>query len=156
MRRAIVGFRRDEADDPVALLDCCHAQHVRHRPPFINRPWAATDEGLAAMVGKELDCPLCDRLEWPDGLVSYRHTPTFDERTTPLALTRRHATKRGVWGRIHIVAGTLDYVVEEPVGRSFRLAAGTTGIICPEVEHRVAPMGPVRFRLEFYRSAAPP
>lgn len=31
--RRIVGFDRDEEGDWVALLECGHRQHVRHRPP---------------------------------------------------------------------------------------------------------------------------
>ena len=61
MRRAITGFRRDDAGDWVAELACGHAQHVRHKPPFTLRPWVVTDEGRASHVGTELDCPLCDR-----------------------------------------------------------------------------------------------
>ncbi len=33
------GFEQDEVGDWVMLLSCGHRQHVRHQPPFINRPW---------------------------------------------------------------------------------------------------------------------
>lgn len=151
MKRAIVGFHEDDALDPVADLDCGHRQHVRHRPPFINRPWVLSETGRDEMLGQELDCVRCDRMEWPDGLRAYRRTPGFDERTLPVGLKREHATRRGVWGRVHVVAGVLLYTVSPPINRSFRLAAPTSGIVVPQARHRVAPEGAVRFYVEFYR-----
>lgn len=60
MRRAIVGFVRDEEGQWVARLDCGHTQHVRHRPPFIERPWVTTAAGRRAKLGVELNCIVCD------------------------------------------------------------------------------------------------
>ncbi len=60
MRRAIVGFEVDEVGDWVALLDCGHRQHVRHRPPWQERPWVLTAEGREGRIGTPLECPLCD------------------------------------------------------------------------------------------------
>jgi tellurite methyltransferase len=58
--RTIVGWHRDEEGDWVAELSCGHAQHVRHRPPFFDRPWVLTIEGRTARVGTPIDCPHCD------------------------------------------------------------------------------------------------
>lgn len=60
MQRRIVGFRQDEEAHWVAELECGHAQHVRHQPPWTNRPWVITPEGRARVLGSELDCRLCD------------------------------------------------------------------------------------------------
>ena len=152
MKRAMTGFHLDEAGDWVAELDCGHGQHVRHRPPFVNRPWVVSDTGRRAMLGAELDCVRCDRMEWPDGLVAYRRTPEFDETTTPAGLKSEHATKRGVWARIHVVSGALHYRVGDPIHRSLRIEAATSGIIVPEVPHWVEPEGPARFFVEFWRA----
>ncbi len=65
MKRTIVDYYKDENKDWVAELDCCHGQHVRHKPPFINRPWVEQQAGRDAMLGEELNCVRCDRLEWP-------------------------------------------------------------------------------------------
>ena len=59
MQRAIIGFHRDEHGDWVADLECGHAQHVRHKPPFIERPWVTTAAGRQAHIGKRLVCVLC-------------------------------------------------------------------------------------------------
>lgn len=57
--RAIRGFHQDEHGDWVAELICGHTQHVRHNPPWIERPWVLTAQGRAAHVGQTLDCRLC-------------------------------------------------------------------------------------------------
>ena len=59
MQRAIIGFHRDEHGDWIADLECGHAQHVRHKPPFIERPWVTTAAGRQAHIGKRLVCVLC-------------------------------------------------------------------------------------------------
>ena len=61
--RAITGFHRDEKGDWIARLACGHGQHVRHDPPFRNRPWVQTPAGRARMVGRELGCRKCERGE---------------------------------------------------------------------------------------------
>lgn len=155
MKRAIAGFHLDNEGDRVADLDCGHGQHVRHRPPFVNRPWAATESGREAMLGTTLDCVRCDRMEWPEGLVAYRRTPEFDETTIPAGLRSEHATKRGVWARIHVVSGALRYRVGAPIHRSFRVVPASGAVIVPEVPHRVEPDGPVRFFVEFSRMVVP-
>lgn len=60
MERAIIGFETDETGDWVALLECGHRQHVRHKPPFQDRPWTQTTLGRASRVGTPLTCVLCD------------------------------------------------------------------------------------------------
>ena len=151
MKRTITGFHLDEHGDWVAELDCGHGQHVRHRPPLVTRPWVTTEEGRTAMLGSELDCVRCDRMEWPDGLTTYRRTPEFDAASIPAGLQAGHATKRGVWGRIHVVEGELTYHVGAPMHRSLRVDTASSAVIVPEVWHRVEPGGTVRFFVEFSR-----
>ncbi|MCR6665530.1 MAG: DUF3565 domain-containing protein [Methyloversatilis sp.] len=69
MKQPITGYLIDEEGDWVARLACGHRQHVRHHPPFINRPWVVTEEGRTAHLGALLDCPRCDAYEWPDHIV---------------------------------------------------------------------------------------
>jgi hypothetical protein len=58
--QAIVDFHTDEQGDWVADLECGHAQHVRHRPPWELRPWVVTEEGRRAHLGQMLRCLRCD------------------------------------------------------------------------------------------------
>lgn len=60
--RRITGFHQDELDDWVAALECGHAQHVRHNPPWENRPWVMAEETRAARIGTTLSCVLCARI----------------------------------------------------------------------------------------------
>ncbi len=61
MDQPIVGYHFDEHGDWVAELACGHFQHVRHDPPWINRPWTQTAEGRAAALGRSLACRKCDQ-----------------------------------------------------------------------------------------------
>ena len=61
--RRIVGFRQDPEQDWVAELECGHAQHVRHTPPWQVRPWVLTPEGRASHVGTRLPCRQCKSTE---------------------------------------------------------------------------------------------
>jgi hypothetical protein len=60
--RRIISYQPDptEADAWIAELECGHTQHVRHQPPFQERPWVLTEEGRAAFIGIRVECPLCD------------------------------------------------------------------------------------------------
>jgi hypothetical protein len=60
VRRSMVGFEQDEVGDWVALLECGHRQHVRHRPPWQVRPWVVTDAGRRSRLGQPLECADCD------------------------------------------------------------------------------------------------
>ncbi len=57
--RRIVGFHLDQESDWVAELECGHNQHVRHNPPWTNRPWVITNEGRASKLGAALNCRKC-------------------------------------------------------------------------------------------------
>jgi Protein of unknown function (DUF3565) len=67
MQRAIVGFDQDEVGDWIALLECGHRQHVRHRPPWHERPWVLTQQGRAQQLGSPLQCRICDEEAAEDG-----------------------------------------------------------------------------------------
>jgi len=60
VKQPIIGYHRDELSDWVAELACGHNQHVRHDPPWFNRPWVETEDGRASMLGFELQCRKCD------------------------------------------------------------------------------------------------
>ena len=84
----------------------------------------------------------------------YRRTDTFTEVNVPAALLKAHTTKQGTWALIHVLEGRMAYRIVEP-GRppSNEVLTPTTppGVIEPAILHEVAPLGPVRFYVEFYR-----
>ena len=55
----IYDFRQDEHGRWEALLECGHVMPVRHRPPYINRPWVLTEEGRNSRIGADLPCKTC-------------------------------------------------------------------------------------------------
>ena len=152
MQRVAVDFARDDEGHWLAVLSCAHTQHVRHDPPFTNRPWTQTAAGREQMLGTEFTCLKCTRLEVPDGLVGYNATPWFDAETVPAGLTRDHSTKAGVWGRIEVAEGILEYAVTAPFSAERLLEPGIDGWIPPEALHRVSAKGAVKFRVHFMRS----
>ena len=60
MKQRIIGFHRDEYGDWVADLECGHGQHVRHDPPWSERPWVVTPQGREQKLGDVLLCKKCD------------------------------------------------------------------------------------------------
>lgn len=61
MERAVTGFHKDEVGDWVAELSCGHGRHVRHNPPWMERPWVTSPEGREEFLGTLLNCKKCDR-----------------------------------------------------------------------------------------------
>ena len=47
-------------NDWVADLACGHGQHVRHNPPWQNRPWVITEQGRKEKLGVMLECKKCE------------------------------------------------------------------------------------------------
>ncbi len=60
MQSAITNFHLDDDKDWVAELECGHFQHVRHNPPWQNRPWVTSANGRQEKLGKLLQCIKCD------------------------------------------------------------------------------------------------
>ena len=144
MERPITGFEFDGEGDPIAILSCGHAQHVRHNPPFINRPWVTTEQGRVPKAAGH-------KFELPDSFIAYKKTPVFTEESLPGALRKDHATRVGVWGKIIVAEGKLRYRVPA-LQADMELSQDKIGIVVPEVLHNVEPLGTIRFFVEFYKA----
>lgn len=87
----------------------------------------------------------------PAGLELARTTDEFDEHTVPAGLLRDHRVAAGVWGRLIVRSGALQFGFgDDP---EFGVAAGDSVVIPPARLHHVALVGPVRFVVEFHRPA---
>ncbi|WP_333975854.1 DUF3565 domain-containing protein [Acinetobacter colistiniresistens] len=64
MQQAIVGFHLDEEAHWIADLACGHGQHVRHDPPWQNRPWVLTEQGRREKLGVKLECKRCEDVQF--------------------------------------------------------------------------------------------
>ncbi len=60
MQQAIVGFHLDDEGHFVADLAYGHGQHVRHDPPWQNRPWVLTEQRRNEKLGMKLECKRCE------------------------------------------------------------------------------------------------
>jgi tellurite resistance-related uncharacterized protein len=93
-------------------------------------------------------------IQLPEGLESYKRTPSFTEVSVPAGLLHDHSTKEGTWGMIHVEEGRLRYVVSDPRRQRSEwilTAGGTPGVVEPTIQHHVEPLGAVRFYVEFLR-----
>lgn len=151
MQTTITGFHQDDASDWVAELACGHTQHVRHRPPWQIRAWVVEPAERAARVGQSIECSLCDMPVLPEGVKEYKRTATFTQDSVPAGLLADHRTKAGVWARIVVEAGEVEYSFGEP-RRSFVLSTERVGIVIPEVPHQLSLRGRVSFHVEFLRA----
>jgi tellurite resistance-related uncharacterized protein len=100
-------------------------------------------------IGTPLDCPLCDCAELPDGLRRVRSSPEWDEQTIPVGLLRNHRVASGTWGRIVVRDGRLRFTASTAPTLHVILGAGAFQAIPPDVDHRVEPLGSVRFCIDF-------
>lgn len=151
MQRKIIGFHQDSDGAWVADLECTHTQHVRHNPPWQERPWVITERGRQDKLGADLECSFCEMGTIPADATPYKQTPRFDETTVPAGLLADHHVKPGVWGHIVVEEGKLEYTCPRGV---FVLRPGIMGIIEPEIVHHVRPLGTVRFYVEFLKRPA--
>jgi tellurite resistance-related uncharacterized protein len=147
--RTIDGFHQDAEGDWVAELSCLHSQHVRHRPPFVDRPWVTTAAGRAERIGTGWECPLCDRAELPDGLELARTAGPFDRATVPAGLLRDHRVAERTWARLRVLDGSLvlRMATDPPFERT--VTAGGSQAIPPTVRHAVTPSEACRFAVDF-------
>jgi len=87
----------------------------------------------------------------PDNVVKYAETPIFTEETVPQKLLSVHDTKPGVWGRLIILEGAVDYIIPGPPSMRQSLNETVNGIIEPTILHHLELTGPVRFKVEFLK-----
>ena len=92
--------------------------------------------------------------ELPDDLEPYRTVGPFTAETVPTALTRSHATKAGVWGRIKVSAGSLVLARYDGAGTVIAeetISAGQTGFVAPGEAHHVTLSEAAEFQVTFMR-----
>ena len=149
MERAIVSFELDEEGDWTARLNCGHRQHVRHQPPFINRPWVMTPAGRESMRGTSLNCVRCDRRELPlelqrIQLIQFRQSDDF-----PAELGQGHATAIGVWSQLRVHQGQVRLWLQTLEPAELTLVASEQISIPPQVRFQLKPGSDAQFDLEY-------
>ncbi len=89
--------------------------------------------------------------DFPQDVTAYKKTPEFTEISVPQGLLNDHSTKEGVWGKIVVLEGELEYTIQEPTVEVVTLTPNLNGVVEPTVKHHVKPLGSVIFYVEFYR-----
>jgi tellurite resistance-related uncharacterized protein len=135
--RRISGFHQDESGDWVADLECLHSQHVRHDPPFAERPWVLERASRSERIGQLLECPLCDRGELPPGLTVARVAGPFGVADLPAGLRRPHLVAAATWGELRVRHGSVDLCLPASAPPE-HLQAGDVRALPPGVPHRIA------------------
>ena len=87
----------------------------------------------------------------PSNVVAYKQASEFTELTIPAGLLKDHKTKDGVWAKIVILEGRLEYTIVQPELDVIELSIDKFGVVEPEVLHHIAPLGNVRLYVEFYK-----
>jgi tellurite resistance-related uncharacterized protein len=86
----------------------------------------------------------------PSDVNAYKQTPVFTEQTIPNGILNQHQTKPGVWGKIVVLKGKLQYTILEPEHELIELSPDKFGVVEPTMLHHVTPLGSVEFYVEFY------
>lgn len=87
----------------------------------------------------------------PTDVTAYKKTPEFDETSIPKGLLKAHQTKEGVWGKIVILEGQLEYKINEPEIEITILDQHNHGVVEPTIFHEVKAVDHVKFYVEFYK-----
>lgn len=89
--------------------------------------------------------------EIPVNVTSYKKTPEFDESSIPKGLLKAHQTKEGVWGKIILTKGKLEYKINGAESVIVILDKNNHGVVEPAILHEVKAIGDVKFYVEFYK-----
>lgn len=67
-RVTLQGLHQDQDGHWVAELSCGHTQHLRHQPPWQNRPWVTDPLARQRHLGQPFICGWCtaERVEHTD------------------------------------------------------------------------------------------
>lgn len=153
MKRPIIGYGTDAENDGFAILDCGHCQHIRHRPPFVNRPWATTPEGRQRFLGHPLDCVRCDRLELPNAeMLETDQAASAHAGNVPVA--GWNELESGQWAQVLPEQGELRCQMPT-LDVDVRITPTVPGIIPPQTAYRLVPAADARFHIEVYRVRNP-
>ena len=87
----------------------------------------------------------------PPGATRTGASPEFAHDNVPKALLADHHTAEGVYGRVRVVAGELEFVFADDATQPIRMRAGDELIVHPQEAHHVVLGDDMRFFIEFYR-----
>jgi tellurite resistance-related uncharacterized protein len=161
----MIDFHRDEHDDWVAVLGCLHRQHVRHNPPWQNRPWVATEAGRNDSLGRMLYCvkcrdnapvddtarAACTLSRMPAGFGALDATPLYDQNTVPQQWRQAQTMRSGVWALLQVISGSLTFCFTHQGDEVLcKVTPDSPRVIVAEQSFHIAIDGAVSCRLTCY------
>jgi len=81
---------------------------------------------------------------------AYNQTRHYTDRTVPGMMKHDHSIRAGVWGKIVVERGEVQYVIDGD-DEVYTLTVDEPGVIEPLVKHRITPQPNSKFYIEFYR-----
>ena len=81
----------------------------------------------------------------------YRRIGPFDAESLPKGLLAEHRLKRGSWGRLTVISGSVTFQWDDADRESRVLVQGDMLLIPPEVPHHLELQGAVELAIEFLR-----
>lgn len=153
MKRAITGFHKDRFQEWVAELECGHELQMKHNPPYMECRWIGSGQGRDEHIGDAIECVDCDMPKLPEGLTLSETGPTYCRDNFPENMKADFKTSEGVWGKVVVAKGMLQFVVDAdgPASRGFLIDPMFPGIVAPGLSHSLSPaMGDVEFYIEYY------
>lgn len=88
--------------------------------------------------------------QMPHELRQVRTTSEFTHESTPNGLRKAHRVATGVWGRLVVNEGSVDFVFEDDDAGPLRIEAMHHVDIPPDTPHHVVTHPGCRFVVEFY------
>ena len=155
MQQTISGFEQDEEKHWVAELSCGHKQHVRHDPPWQNRPWVITFAGRNEKLGTRLECKKCDmpRLPPKELLTLLNSSTKISGKGLPAELLAEEQLPNNIWYEISVLSGQIQLIftaTEISRQQGFLLDYGFSGIVPPQRPFKLKPNGLVELRILTY------
>lgn len=153
MNKGIVGFHIDDQGDWVADLECGHAQHVRHNPPWVNRPWVLEVEGRKRALGTLLDCLKCNMPRIP----SEAQQIACSAMLTQQAISEKDADLQyndaDTWVKVVVHEGELIYqqIADKTIG--YVIDSEFAAVIAPGERFVLREKGRVRYQLFYYHNS---
>lgn len=151
MEKKIVGFHVDEVGDWVADLECGHAQHVRHNPPWINRPWVLDREGRERSLGVLLDCLKCNMPAIPVSARQIDCSERIDQRVLVDQYAGVQHNNSGCWIKVAVSEGELVYQQVADNIKGYVIDTEFSAVIAPGERFSLSAKGAVLFQLHYYQ-----
>lgn len=152
MQQTITDFQQDEENHWLAILNCGHKQHLRHDPPWQNRPWVLTPEGRKEKLGVSLECKKCDmpRLPARETLTVLNSSAKITDTHLPAELLNAYQLPEHIWYEISVISGQIQLIfpaTETCSQQGFLLDCEFEGIVPPLRLFQLKPSGPVELRI---------